>query len=89
MAKIQNISSDRLGYDGLILEPGEVQEIPQDQAEAMTASNPERYRLLSRPSTEPLETPPVHGAETPPTGHKHKWKRDGTCRTKSCSETKP
>ena len=49
MAKIQNISSDRLGYNGLILDPGEVQEVPQAQAEANEGKRPRRFGQGPRP----------------------------------------
>ncbi|MEE8465790.1 MAG: hypothetical protein V3S68_04880 [Dehalococcoidia bacterium] len=72
MQTIKNISTDRLGHAGLVLEPGETAEVTDHMASAM-ASHPSKYEIV----TGGRSTDTIRQAGEK--AHGHSYRKNGTC----------
>jgi hypothetical protein len=50
MTKIRNITTDDLGYNGLIIPAGKTADVPAAQAKRMVEAMPDRFRLARNSS---------------------------------------
>ena len=48
MTKIRNITTDDLGYNGLIIPAGKTADVPTAQAKRMAEAMPDRFRLARK-----------------------------------------